>query len=77
MPSGRDSFRRNRVAPSVLSYFTMPPLDGDAIRRRASGKLRIMGTREQTGLRVAGFKLARTGWLSLANLHGDTLFECH
>ena len=22
MPSGRDSFRRNRVAPSVLSYFT-------------------------------------------------------
>jgi hypothetical protein len=22
MPSGRDSFRRNRVAPSVLFYFT-------------------------------------------------------
>ena len=23
MPSGRDSFRRNRVAPFVLFYFTM------------------------------------------------------
>ena len=24
MPSGRDSFRRNRVAPFVLFYFTTP-----------------------------------------------------
>jgi hypothetical protein len=24
MPSGRDSFRRNRVAPFVLLHFTMP-----------------------------------------------------
>jgi hypothetical protein len=26
MPSGRDSFRRNRVAPSVLLYFTIERL---------------------------------------------------
>src|SRR5258708_19415408 len=28
MPSGRDSFRRNRVAPFVLFYFTMLMVDG-------------------------------------------------
>jgi len=28
MPSGRDSFRRNRVAPFVLFYFTTPGVTG-------------------------------------------------
>jgi len=40
MPSGRDSFRRNRVAPFVLFYFTT--LGAEVLPRATKFALRVI-----------------------------------
>jgi hypothetical protein len=42
MPSGRDSFRRNRVAPSVLFYFTTPlPIAGELLKQQRPSEIQM------------------------------------
>ncbi len=59
MPSGRDSFRRNRVAPFVLSYFTtLDWSQADSSFSRSSSAFAIRNTRmAQNGYSDVGMNL--------------------